>query len=103
MTRAGVGIVEPALDRHLPAHQPRVEDPADDADAMYMLPQARPEHRDDGDDQDEEGEGDHRIDDAAEDRLGEAAGIADAAAPTRRADDERRTMVAKTAICMSIA
>ena len=49
-------------DHHLGAHHPGIADPAHQADRDIHIDQAGPQHRDDGDHQDEEGKGDHDVD-----------------------------------------
>ncbi len=73
----GRGVVALRLDHHLRADEPRVGDPADDAHRDVEIEEAGPEHRDDGDDEDEERHGDAEIDEAAEHGIEDAAAIAD--------------------------
>ena len=97
---AGIGIVEPLLHLDLGRDQPGVEHPADDADRDIHVAEAGAEHRDDGDDQHQEREGDDGIDEAAEHRLHDSRRIADQGAD-EGAEDERDDR-AKSAICRSM-
>ena len=98
---AGIGIVEALLHVHLGGDQPGVEHPADDADGDVHVAEARPEHRDDGDHQHEEREGDHRIDDAAENGLRQAAVIADERADERAEEERRESSRRRRSACRS--
>ena len=73
----GGRVVAGLLHADFAAQQAGVEHPADHADGDVHVGEPGPEHADDHDHQDQEGEGDHRIDEALEQRVRPAAIVAD--------------------------
>ena len=74
---AGIGIVAPLLRDDLGAHQPRIEHPAHRRDGDVHVQQPGPQRGNDGDDQHQERDGDQQVHEPAEQRIGQAAGVAD--------------------------